>query len=157
MKSEKELELPDELVENEVAEVAQTAAEQEEQAEEERVLSGLEKMKQLDEEDTRVKVSLRTILGGDILTGSWFRKNFFFILFLVGLTIIYISNRYAYQQEQIEATKLADTLLDRRYKSLTRSSQLLEKTLRSRVEGDLLDSTLQTAMEPSYILKTSDE
>ena len=157
MKSEKELELPDELVENEVAKVEQTAAEQEEQAEEERVLSGLEKLKQLDEEDTRVKVSLRTILGGDILTGSWFRKNFFFILFLVGLTIIYISNRYAYQQEQIEATKLADTLLDRRYKSLTRSSQLLEKTLRSRVEGDLLDSTLQTAMEPSYILKTSDE
>ena len=157
MKSEKELELPDELVENEVAEVEQTAAEQEEQAEEERVLSGLEKLKQLDEEDTRVKVSLRTILGGDILTGSWFRKNFFFILFLVGLTIIYISNRYAYQQEQIEATKLADTLLDRRYKSLTRSSQLLEKTLRSRVEGDLLASTLQTAMEPSYILKTSDE
>lgn len=157
MKSEKELELPDELVENEVAEVEQTAAEQEEQAEEERVLRGLEKLKQLDEEDTRVKVSLRTILGGDILTGSWFRKNFFFILFLVGLTIIYISNRYAYQQEQIEATKLADTLLDRRYKSLTRSSQLLEKTLRSRVEGDLLDSTLQTAMEPSYILKTSDE
>lgn len=157
MKSEKELELPDELVENEVAEVEQTAAEQEEQAEEERVLSGLEKLKQLDEEDTRVKVSLRTILGGDILTGSWFRKNFFFILFLVGLTIIYISNRYAYQQEQIEATKLADTLLDRRYKSLTRSSQLLEKTLRSRVEDDLLDSTLQTAMEPSYILKTSDE
>ena len=83
--------MPDELVENEVAEVEQTAAEQEEQAEEERVLSGLEKLKQLDEEDTRVKVSLRTILGGDILTGSWFRKNFFFILFLVGLTIIYIS------------------------------------------------------------------
>ena len=48
MKSKKELEIPDELVENVVAEEEQTTVEQEEQAEEERVLSGLEKLKQLD-------------------------------------------------------------------------------------------------------------
>ncbi len=105
------------------------------------------------EEESRPDVSLRTILGGDLITGSWFRRQFWFILLLALMAIVYISNRYAYQFELIERKELTDTLHDRRYKALTRSSQLLEKTLRSNVEEDLVDSTLQTSFTPSYVIK----
>ncbi len=105
------------------------------------------------EEESRPDVSLRTILGGDLITGSWFRRQFWFILLLALMAIVYISNRYAYQFELIERKELTDTLHDRRYKALTRSSQLLEKTLRSNVEEDLADSTLQTSFTPSYVIK----
>ncbi len=157
MKSKKELELPDELAENVNAEAEAPEVSEPVSAEEEKAREALEILKSLDEDEERVKVSLRTILGGDILTSGWLRKQFWFIGLITFFTIIYISNRYAYQQEMIETKKLSDTLLDRRFKSLTRSSQLLEKTLRSRVEEDLLDSTLQTAKSPSYVLKTVEE
>ncbi len=106
-----------------------------------------------EEEGGRTNISLRTVLGGDIITGRWFRKHLGFILLLSLMAIIYTSNRYAYQFEMIERKELTDTLHDRRYKALTRSSQLHEKMLRSNVERDLLDSTLQTASTPSYVIK----
>jgi len=43
-------------------------------------------------------------------------------------------------------------LLDRRYKALTRSSQLKERTRRSYIEQNLPDSALQTAKTPSFNL-----
>ncbi len=106
-----------------------------------------------DEDEGRPNISLRTILGGDIITGKWFRKHLPFIILLSVMAIVYISNRYAYEFEMLEQKELTDTLHDRRYKALTRSSQLLEKKLRSNVEEDLADSTIQTASTPSYIIK----
>ncbi len=104
-------------------------------------------------EEGRPNISLRSILGGDIITGNWFKKHFAFIIMLSVMAIIYISNRYAYEFDMIEQKELTDTLHDRRYKALTRSSQLLEKKLRSNVEEDLADSTIQTASTPSYVIK----
>lgn len=109
-----------------------------------------------DEEDsvaTREKMTLSAILGGDMLGGKWFRKQFGFIVMLTAMAIVYVSNRYYCQQEMLETKALNDTLLDRRYKALTQSSQLKEKMLRSRIEASLKDSTLQTANTPSYNLK----
>lgn len=102
-------------------------------------------------------LSLRTILGGDILAGQWFRRQFFFIVFLVAIAIVYVANRYACQQEMIDRINLSDSLLDARYKALTRSSELLERTLRSRVEEELTDSTLRTPTTPLYLLKAEKE
>lgn len=97
-------------------------------------------------------VSLSSILGGDILGGRWFFRQFWFIVMVVGMLILYVSNRYACQHEMIEGKNLNDTLLDRRYKALTRSSQLKEKTRRSRIEESLVDTTLKTAVTPSFKL-----
>lgn len=66
---------------------------------------------------------------------------------------MYSGNRYICQQEMIESKVLSDTLLDRRYKALTRSAQLKEKMRRSYIEESLTDSTLQTANTPSFNLK----
>lgn len=103
------------------------------------------------------KMTLASILGGDILTGGWFRRQFFYILMLVAMVVIYISNRYSCQQQLIEQKALNDTLLDRRFKALTRSSQLKERIRRSYIEGALTDTTLQTANTPSYTFKVDQE
>lgn len=103
------------------------------------------------------KMTLASILGGDILTGGWFRRQFFYILMLVAMVVIYISNRYSCQQQLIEQKALNDTLLDRRFKALTRSSQLKERMRRSYIEGALTDTTLQTANTPSYTFKVDQE
>ena len=104
-----------------------------------------------------MNISLRTILGGDLLAGKWFRRQIWLIVLIAFYIIIYVSNRYACQQEMIESTRLADTLLDRRYKALTSSSQLKEMTRRSKVEENLEDSTLHTPTEPLYNLKIEEE
>ena len=76
------------------------------------------------------------------------------VLFMV---IVYINNRYTCQQKMIEQRALNDTLLDRRYKALTRSSQLKERMRRSYIEEALTDTTLQTANTPSFNLKVDQE
>ena len=92
-----------------------------------------------------------------MLGGRWFRRQFWFIVMVVGMLIVYVSNRYSCQQEMIQTKMLTDTLLDRRYKALTRSSQLKEKTRRSYIEDALTDTTLQTPNTPSFNLKVDDE
>lgn len=101
-------------------------------------------------------ITLYSILGGDYLGGKWFRKQVWYMLMLTAMLIVYVSNRYACQQEMIQTKMLSDTLLDRRYKALTRSSQLKERTRRSYIEESLADSTIQTAVTPSYKMKVSE-
>lgn len=101
----------------------------------------------------RGRTGLAFILGGDMLGGKWFKRQLGFIFVLILLMLVYVSNRYICQQEMKESQRLHEELLDRRYKALTRSSQLKEKMLRSNIEQSLLDSTLQTATTPPFILK----
>ena len=91
-----------------------------------------------------------------MLGGHWFRQQFWFIVMVVGMIIVYVSNRYSCQQEMIETKVLSDTLLDRRYKALTRSSQLKEKMRRSYIEETLVDTNLQTSNTPLFYLKVDE-
>ena len=133
--------------------------EQEIEREEQNALQALRELTA--DEDTpagewRSKITLASILGGDILGGRWFRRQFWYIVMVVAMIIVYVSNRYSCQREMIQSKMLTDTLLDRRYKALTRSSQLKEKTRRSCIEGALTDTTLQTANTPSFNLKVDE-
>ena len=103
------------------------------------------------------KITLASILGGDILGGKWFRRQFWYIVMVVVFVIIYVSNRYSCQQEMIQTKMLTDTLLDRRYKALTRSSQLKERMRRSVIEGSLADTSLQTANTPLFKVQVDEE
>jgi len=109
-----------------------------------------------EEQDTRTPLTLASVLGGDILGGRWFRKQFWYMLMLTGMIVVYVANRYACQQEMIQTKILSDTLLDRRYKALTRTSQLKERTRRSYIEQNLPDSALQTAKTPSFNLQVEE-
>lgn len=150
--------------EEKVLNAAPSATESSEKTEEEddrsRALQALRDL--TSDEDTPItsehaKITLSSVLGGDILGGHWFRRQFWYIIMVVAMVIVYVSNRYMCQREMIQGKMLNDTLLDRRYKALTRSSQLKEKTRRSFIEESLTDTTLQTANTPSFNLKIEAE
>ena len=83
-------------------------------------------------------------------------KKVLIILLVVVLLVVYVSNRYACQQEYLEQTRLLDTLQDRRWQLLTISSEIKEKTRRSFVEENLHDTTLGTSTQPLYQLEVGE-
>lgn len=108
----------------------------------------------------RPNISFRQILGGDILQSRWLRHQAGLIVLIIVLAIIYIANRYSSQQEMIEIESLNFKLTDAKYNALTRSSELLEKTRRSKIEEYLKarnDSMLQTATVPPYVIEIDDD
>lgn len=110
--------------------------------------------------EVRNNVSLREILGGDILMNGWLKKQMGLILMCVFFAILYITNRYSSQQEIIEIEKLRTQLNELRYYALTRSSELTVKTRQSQVEASLrhtADSVLATPKEPPFIIKQNKE
>ncbi len=100
-------------------------------------------------------VSFKHIIGGDFLTHDFFRRQIKLLVLLVVMSIIYISNRYSYQQEMIEIDRLKKELTDIRYDALTRSSELTEKSRQSHIEEYVSteESALQTATHPPYLIK----
>lgn len=152
MTDEKEI-----LKDDELQDAAKDVAKEKKRAEEDkRARKALKDLTRDEDGQVRNNVSLRSILGGDILAGGWFRRQFWYIVMLVIMAIIYVSNRYYCQQEMITAAHLADTLADRRYKALTISSQIKEMTRRSVIEKQLPDTTLKTPTDPILVLKVSE-
>ena len=97
--------------------------------------------------------TLKKILGGDILTTSTIRKQIWVVVLITFFIIIYISNRYSVQQHLIEIDQLQKELQDARYKALSTSSQLTEKSRESNVLEMLKnnkDSVLKIANQPPY-------
>lgn len=97
-------------------------------------------------------LSLATILAGDALAGNWMKRNWMYLLFLLILILIYVGNRYACQQEQIETKRLNEELIDIRYKVLTTSSELHKHSRASIIEQHLKDSTLRSGLTPNFKL-----
>lgn len=94
----------------------------------------------------------REVMGGKYLIGNGIRRNIKYLLLIILLIILYISNRYMCQQAMLEGKALSDTLTDRRYKALTAQGQLKRATLRSQVEENLTDSTIRTPEKPAFVL-----
>lgn len=120
----------------------------------------VERFTQRDNLDSKKKISLKDILGGEILTGSTFRKQFGLIAVCVFYIILYITNRYQAQQELIEIEELKVELQKQKYYSLTRSGEFTIKSRQSQVEKMLKetpDSMLATPTEPPFIIRTTTE
>lgn len=103
--------------------------------------------------------SLRKILGGDILTARFIRSQIWVIVLLVFFLVIYISNRYSIQQDMIQIDDLQNQLQDKKYKALSGSSQITERSRESNVLKMLQnnkDSILRHATQPPYIINVPD-
>lgn len=100
-------------------------------------------------------ITLRSILGGDILAHDFIRRQANLLILIVLLTILYIDNRYSSQQELIEIDRLKKELIDIKYDALTISSELTEKSRQSRIEKYISDkgTPLKTAATPPYLIK----
>lgn len=101
--------------------------------------------------------TLNSLLGGDIFAMPWFRHQIPYFIMVLLMLFVYVNNRYTCQSKLREQSMLNDTLLDRRYKALTRSSQLKECMRRGYIEKVLTDTTLQTSNTPSYNLKVEED
>ena len=105
-------------------------------------------------QDASKHISLRSILGGDILANDFFKRQTKLVALIVFLTLLYIDNRYESQQELIEIDKLKKELTDIKYDALTRSSELMEKSRQSRIEVFISKegSSLETATTRPYLI-----
>ncbi len=113
------------------------------------------KQKKQKENASPKHMSIRSILGGDILANDFLKRQTKLFILIMILTILYISNRYEHQQEMLRINNLKDTLIDVRYKALNRSSELMEKSRQSRIEEYIStqESHLETATNRPYLIK----
>lgn len=108
-----------------------------------------------DEAPLSSSFTLRKILGGDILTAQVIRRQIWLIVLVVFFIIIYISNRYSIQQDLIKIDQLQEELRNAKYKALSSSSQITERSRESNVLKMLQnnkDSVLHIATQPPYII-----
>ncbi|BBA28335.1 FtsL-like putative cell division protein [Prevotella melaninogenica] len=158
MKTEAVKEIPQPPVDNEAATPLTEEEEkrkQEEEAEVRKIKAAIEEQAREDEQPQSSNFTLRKILGGDILSARFFRNNIWLIITIVIFTIIYISNRYSVQKYLIEVDKLQNELEDAKYRALSSSSQLTEKTRESHILEILKtrkDSVLKMSDRPPYII-----
>lgn len=114
------------------------------------------------EEDPRPSqhLSLRTILGGDLLSTQSVRSQIWLFLMIVAFTIVYVAFRYQCQQDLITIDKMEEKLKDAKFKALSSSSTLTEKCRESHVLNILKqkqDSLLHQADQPPYIIEVPEK
>lgn len=111
------------------------------------------------EEDSIGEISLKSIIGGDILQSRFMLHQVVFFMFLVVLAIIYTGNRYASQQDALLMDSLKAELQEERYKVLTIESDLLNASRQSEIIKRLKsngDSLLLNSTTPPFIIRKED-
>lgn len=113
-----------------------------------------------DEQPSSANFTLKKIIGGDILYAQLLRNNIWLIILVVFFIIVYISNRYSVQKDLIEIDKLSLELEDAKYRALSSSSQLTERSRESHVLEILKtnkDSVLKMSDRPPFIINVPDK
>ena len=127
-------------------------------AKEARALEKLKELKETVSEDDTVPVgtlTLRKILGGDLLSADLVRRNIWVFILVMLFTVVYVAFRYQCQQDMILIDKMEGQLKDAKYKALSSSSTLTERCRESqvlRVLRQVGDSLLRVSDQPPYII-----
>ena len=120
--------------------------------------SALEMLKNsVSEEDSKptAQLSLKMIVGGDILNAQFVRRQLWLIVIVVVFVIIYVASRYQCQQDMIKIANMELELKDAKYRALSISSKLTERSRESHVLKLLKennDSLLKASDQPPYII-----
>lgn len=133
---------------------------EEEEAEVKILKAAIAEQAREDEQPQSSNFTLRKILGGDILSAHILRNNIWLIIVIVGFIIVYISNRYSVQKYLLEIDKLNTELEDAKYRALSSSSQLTEKSRESHILELLKnrkDSVLKMSDRPPYIVNVPEK
>lgn len=128
---------------------------QQQKNDEREAIEALKKFTEEGDDDEVDEISLRSILGGDILQSRFIRNQIFFIMFCVLLTLLYTGNRYSSQQDAITIDSLRTELQKVKYNVLTQSSELMNVSRQSNVELRLRqtkDSVLEIPITPPYLI-----
>ena len=106
------------------------------------------------------QLTLRTILGGDLLTTEMVRSQIWLFVMIVAFCIIYVAFRYQCQQDMLTIDRMENELKDAKFRALSSSSTLTEKCRESHVLDILKqnqDSLLHQADQPPYIIAVPEE
>ena len=139
-----------------------TQDEVQEREEQQKAIEAIKKFTEEDEEedeDSLGEITLKSIIGGDILQSRFMLHQVVFFMFLVVLAIVYTGNRYASQQDTLLIDSLKVELQEERNKVLTIESDLLNASRQSEIIKLLKangDSLLLTPTKPPFIIKEDD-
>ncbi len=123
----------------------------------------LEQIKQSVSEDDDAPIgtlTLRKILGGDILSAQLVRRQVWLLLLIVVFITVYVAFRYQCQQDMLDIAQLETQLVDSKYKALSSSSNLTERCRESHVIEALRnnkDSVLHQSQQPPYKIFVPEE
>jgi hypothetical protein len=132
---------------------------QQAEADEQKLKEALQKIKETAVEDDpkpSSQLSLRKILGGELLTTQIVRSQIGLFVLIVVAAIVYVAFRYQCQQDMLTIDRLEQDLKSAKYKALSSSSSLTEKCRESHVLDILKqnkDSLLHQADQPPYIIE----
>ena len=153
----------EDLLKQQSAEESQSLSDTKRAEEETEQKSTLEQLKERVTEDDDAPVgslTLRTILGGDILSATMVRRQVWLCLLIAFFVTVYVAFRYQCQQDMIDIEQLEAQLIDAKYKALSSSSTLTERCRESRVL-DMLhaksDSTLMPSKMPPFKIEIPEE
>lgn len=128
-------------------------------ATEQKALQKLQQLKEnvSEEETTPVgALTLRKILGGDILSAELVRRQVWLFMLVLFFVVVYVAFRYQCQQDTIKIAEMERMLKDAKYKALSSQSTLTEHCRESHVLEALQeqnDSTLKISTQPPYIIQ----
>jgi len=96
------------------------------------------------------QLTLRKILGGDLLNGDIMRRQIWLIVLIVACIIIFVATRYQCEQDIIEIDKLQKELTEAKYKAMSSSSELTERCRESLVL-EMLKQSQDSLLRPSKL------
>ena len=115
----------------------------------------IEKNAREDEQPFSANLTLRKILGGNILNAQFVRRQIWLFVLIAFFMIIYVSNRYSCQKDLLQIDKLTEELKDAKYRALSSNSLVTERCRESHILEMLKnneDSTLHIPNQPPYII-----
>lgn len=127
--------------------------------EQQKAIEAIKKFTEADEdedEDSLGEITLKSIIGGDILQSRFMLHQVVFFMFLVVLAIIYTGNRYSSQQDALLIDSLKMELQEEHYRVLTIESDLLNASRQSEIVKRLKqngDSLLLHSTTPPFIIQ----
>ena len=107
------------------------------------------------ERKKKKKNILKSWFDGDMLLSPFLSRQIGLIVLIAALIIVYVSNRYAFQSEEVEIQRLRTKLEDVKYEALARSSELMEKSRESNIQRFIVErgSQLQMSTRPPVVIK----
>ena len=105
--------------------------------------------------DAKKKRNVKSWIDGDMLLSPWLQRNLGLLMLVFALVIVYVSNRYAFQREQVQIQRLRSELNDAKYEALARSSELMEKSRESNIQRFIVEqgSELQIPTKAPVVIK----
>ncbi len=105
--------------------------------------------------EQKKKKNIKAWFDGDMLLSPFLQRNLGLALLAFVLVVAYVSNRYAFQREQVQIKTLREQLNDVKYEALARSSELMEKSRESNIQRYIKEqgSELQIPTKAPVVIK----